>query len=167
MKIKLKHLLAFVFFVGIISCGQQQNDMPEIKTNFNVTVDMSDQDQVSFFDDYLKLKDALVHSEMEIARENAMSMKSLSTSSDLLLSVVDKFIQAKNIEEQRNVFYEISEIVYVAMKQNKYTKGVIYLQYCPMARDNKGGFWLSKEKEIMNPFFGDQMLYCGSVKEEI
>jgi membrane fusion protein, copper/silver efflux system len=42
----------------------------------------------------------------------------------------------------------------------------VHLQFCPMAFDNKGGFWISSEKEIRNPYFGDIMLKCGEVKRE-
>jgi Cu(I)/Ag(I) efflux system membrane fusion protein len=34
-----------------------------------------------------------------------------------------------------------------------------------MAFKDKGAFWLSGEKEIKNPYFGEAMLTCGEVKE--
>ncbi len=43
----------------------------------------------------------------------------------------------------------------------------LYSQFCPMADNNKGGFWLSLEEEIQNPYFGDAMLTCGSVEQII
>ena len=43
----------------------------------------------------------------------------------------------------------------------------IYVQHCPMADDNAGADWLSLDKEIRNPYFGDKMLKCGSVAETI
>jgi hypothetical protein len=36
-----------------------------------------------------------------------------------------------------------------------------------MAQDGKGAMWLSESKEIKNPYFGDKMMECGSVEEEI
>jgi membrane fusion protein, copper/silver efflux system len=36
-------------------------------------------------------------------------------------------------------------------------------QHCPMADNDKGADWLSSEKEIMNPYFGESMLRCGEV----
>jgi hypothetical protein len=36
-----------------------------------------------------------------------------------------------------------------------------------MARNNQGGFWLSDDEEIRNPYFGDKMLTCGSVTEKL
>jgi Cu(I)/Ag(I) efflux system membrane fusion protein len=43
----------------------------------------------------------------------------------------------------------------------------LYVQKCPMANSNKGAVWLSTEKEVKNPYYGDTMLTCGSVIEEI
>ena len=39
----------------------------------------------------------------------------------------------------------------------------LYLEFCPMADNNKGGYWLSFDEEIRNPFFGESMLQCGEV----
>jgi Cu(I)/Ag(I) efflux system membrane fusion protein len=36
-----------------------------------------------------------------------------------------------------------------------------------MANDNKGATWISKDKNIINPYFGDKMLTCGSVESVI
>ncbi|MEZ4932962.1 MAG: DUF3347 domain-containing protein [Saprospiraceae bacterium] len=40
----------------------------------------------------------------------------------------------------------------------------VCIQYCLMAIDNKGADWLSEEEEIRNPYFGEKMMKCGSVK---
>jgi len=53
------------------------------------------------------------------------------------------------------------------VKGGQLEKGMLYLEYCPMANNNTGAYWLSNEKEIKNPYFGDKMLKCGSVKEMI
>ncbi len=36
-----------------------------------------------------------------------------------------------------------------------------------MADNNNGAYWLSKEEQILNPYFGDAMLKCGEVKQTI
>merc|ERR1711976_593078 len=43
----------------------------------------------------------------------------------------------------------------------------VYSEFCPMADNNKGAYWLSLEKEIRNPYYGEAMLTCGEVKETI
>jgi hypothetical protein len=47
------------------------------------------------------------------------------------------------------------------------TNTKLYLDFCPMFNDNKGASWLSESKEIRNPYYGDKMMKCGVVKEEI
>ena len=46
-------------------------------------------------------------------------------------------------------------------------KTPVYIEFCPMANDNKGGYWLSTEEKIQNPYFGKKMLKCGEVKATI
>jgi hypothetical protein len=36
-----------------------------------------------------------------------------------------------------------------------------------MANENNGADWISAEKNIRNPYFGDKMLTCGTVKTVI
>ncbi len=43
----------------------------------------------------------------------------------------------------------------------------LYKDFCPMANDKKGAFWISETKEIKNPYLGKKMPECGEVKEEI
>lgn len=42
-----------------------------------------------------------------------------------------------------------------------------YLTYCPMARDNTGAYWLQKETIVWNSFYGESMLRCGEIKQEL
>ena len=43
----------------------------------------------------------------------------------------------------------------------------LYQDYCPMYNDGKGAIWISEGKAIKNPYYGSQMLTCGSVKKEL
>lgn len=88
-------------------------------------------------------------------------LKSMNKDLDLLAKEV-------NIEEQRTVFNRISNSLMNAVT----TLGVevpadhpMYLQFCPMANDNAGGYWFSDQEKIENPYFGSKMLKCGSTKE--
>ncbi|PHR69678.1 MAG: heavy metal transporter [Lutibacter sp.] len=47
------------------------------------------------------------------------------------------------------------------------TEKTLYQDFCPMANNNKGAYWLSEVKEIKNPYFGAKMMKCGSVKKQI
>ncbi|MCB1085699.1 MAG: efflux RND transporter periplasmic adaptor subunit [Verrucomicrobiae bacterium] len=43
----------------------------------------------------------------------------------------------------------------------------VFTHYCPMAFDNAGGTWLQPNEDLVNPYFGEQMLNCGEVREQI
>lgn len=42
----------------------------------------------------------------------------------------------------------------------------LYQDHCPMYNDGKGAVWISETKEIRNPYYGNKMMTCGSVKKE-
>lgn len=43
----------------------------------------------------------------------------------------------------------------------------LYQDFCPMYNDGKGAIWISEAKAIKNPYYGSQMLTCGSVKKDL
>ena len=73
---------------------------------------------------------------------------------------------ANKIDHQRSHFKMLSDDVYDLTKV--FGSGrKLYVAHCPMALDGKGADWVSEFPEIRNPYFGDQMLECGEVKEEL
>jgi len=77
---------------------------------------------------------------------------------------LDKIAQTSDVEEQRKHFETLSDNLIEAVEYFGVVENTIYRQYCPMAFRDKGAYWLSAEKEIRNPYFGDKMLTCGEVK---
>jgi Cu(I)/Ag(I) efflux system membrane fusion protein len=39
--------------------------------------------------------------------------------------------------------------------------------FCPMAFDDKGASWITEDREVRNPYFGNAMLKCGVIKETL
>ncbi len=70
------------------------------------------------------------------------------------------------IDHQREHFEMLSQDMYDLAKSFDKTQ-TLYKDFCPMANDNKGAFWISETKEIKNPYLGKKMPTCGEVKEEI
>lgn len=90
-------------------------------------------------------------------KEQAASIKEAATS----------ISKANDVEAQRKHLGSLSQSVYALNKSFDAKKGPLYRQYCPMANNNKGGYWLSAEKEVLNPYYGDKMLECGKVAETL
>ena len=71
-----------------------------------------------------------------------------------------------NVKHQRSHFVQMSEVVYEVGK-NFGAGRPVYHDHCPMAFNEKGAMWLSENKDIKNPYFGEKMLTCGTVEEVI
>ncbi|MDN5204792.1 DUF3347 domain-containing protein [Fulvivirgaceae bacterium BMA10] len=121
---------------------------------------------------YFELKDALVATDAASAKKAA---ESLYTQLEGESHEVSETIAAKaraiadndDIEAQRTYFFDLSEQMYAFVKASGDHEETIYKQYCPMAFNNQGAFWLSNRELVENPYFGDRMLHCGSVQETI
>jgi len=120
---------------------------------------------------YFKLKDALVAGNAKAvpAAATALSkqLQGLSASEAKQANTHAVAVsKATSIEDQRAKFVALSESLYQLLKTNA-PSSTVYYQHCPMYNKGKGANWLSPEKAIRNPYYGDQMLTCGSVVETL
>ncbi len=75
---------------------------------------------------------------------------------------------AKDLVEIRSFFYSLSRTLALLVETFGSMDGVpVFVQFCPMAFDNKGATWLAPSEEISNPYFGAMMLRCGEVRQQI
>lgn len=134
---------------------------------------------------YFKLKDALVGDDLPAAQKVSIEMRNTVNQVDMHLfkddahdmwmdyskifsDQLEHMHHFNEIEEVRKHFQPISDAI-IAMTQNfgSLNDKTVYVQFCPMAFDDKGAFWISSESEIRNPYFGSSMLTCGEVTDEI
>ncbi len=85
---------------------------------------------------------------------------------NVLQSATEHISQAVNVEKARDMLSPLSDQLFHTLKKFQVEVDG-YRQYCPMAFDNEGAYWLSNSEEILNPYFGDAMLTCGNVEEEL
>ncbi|MDT8415416.1 MAG: efflux RND transporter periplasmic adaptor subunit [Flavobacteriaceae bacterium] len=78
-----------------------------------------------------------------------------------------QFLQTKSIDEARTVFIELSNIMIEMTSDFGPFAQTFYVQYCPMANQNKGAEWISASKNVENPYYGAKMLGCGEVTKTI
>lgn len=71
------------------------------------------------------------------------------------------------IEDQRTHLVILSDIMVALASHMEELPETLYVQNCPMANQNKGADWLSKKEHILNPYYGDMMLTCGSVTDTL
>ena len=85
--------------------------------------------------------------------------KEIKASANSISNVTD-------IKVQRNHFKHLSSHLIKVMQLFGINEKV-YVEFCPMADNNNGAYWLSKEEKVINPYFGEAMLTCGEVKQII
>lgn len=150
--------------------------------SMNITAQEMNQMQ-TVFNNYFALKDALVKSDGNSASTKATDLETAinAVKMDILpknmhtvwMNVINELKGdathikgTKDIAHQRNHFIDLSKNMYELIKVSKFSE-TVYYQFCPMANDGKGANWLSRESGIKNPYYGAQMLSCGSTVETL
>ena len=133
---------------------------------------------------YVKVKDAFVATDATLASSEAKALIPLIAKVDMSLVKGDahmywmkqmKIIKEKatqiteltDVEKQRESFDLLSMAIINSTKVFGVDSQTFYVLYCPMAIDDDGSFWLSAENKVLNPYFGEQMLTCGEVKDTL
>lgn len=78
----------------------------------------------------------------------------------------DALAERTDVDAQREQFGYLSRALINALTAFG-VNGDYYVQHCPMAFDNAGADWISDDEQIRNPYFGDLMLKCGMVTDEL
>lgn len=73
---------------------------------------------------------------------------------------------SEDIEPQRKAFAELSSTLIEVVKRWAPDRK-LYLVHCPMVNEGEGADWLSGFEEVRNPYYGEKMLNCGSVKDSL
>lgn len=148
-------------------------------------VEVSFQKQLTaVFDSYVALKDAFISSDASKVKTEATATNQALAKVDMMLltgaahndwmnyltpiQTSLKEIQATtDIEAQRKAFSTLSDNLYKSIKAYGLGGKEAFYEFCPMAFNNEGAYWLSDQAQIRNPYFGDKMLTCGEVKEKL
>ena len=134
--------------------------------------------------DYLKLKNALVQGKEE--ESLTLTLQFVETLQEInatgMTGEAEQFWQEKKsfllqhseeaaakpgLKQQRENFIYLSEALIKTVDAFGLQNRTVYVDYCPMANSDKGAYWLSEVSEIKNPYYGDAMLSCGEIVEQI
>lgn len=163
--------------------SKENTDHSEMKERIEVSDKFQNQLK-NVFEAYLLVKDALVNDNADNSKKYAsqmvqsikkVDMKLLSngeahnhwmTIQKELTNSANTISKSSDIVKQRDHFKHLSAHMISGVELFGINQKV-YSEFCPMADNNKGAYWLSLEKEIRNPYYGEAMLSCGEVKAEI
>lgn len=188
----MRKYIAITALSILTACGGSSDARPEEEVKKDAPLSQSknsadfNEKFTHFLGNYYHLKDAFVLSNDTMA---VTAAKLLSVSSDSLslkefkadssiLQMADGYVQTvsseakalaqeKDIEAKRKSFQIISDAMYDLVRTVRYDRQTVYHQFCPMAFNDQGGYWLSETSDIKNPYFGKKMLTCGEVKDSI
>ncbi len=170
--------LSIMALLLVSSCGEanKKSDSGKEETKVETsTAPKKDLAQATFknentnilFGGYLQIKKALIQSDPDNVQMEAKKLwRSMEDTNNDLKTITKDLMNADELDIQRQLFSDFTAAVEEVLKEDL-ANGTIYKQFCPMAFNNKGGFWFSEVSEIRNPYYGDMMLTCGAVKETI
>ncbi|WP_298899611.1 efflux RND transporter periplasmic adaptor subunit [uncultured Psychroserpens sp.] len=165
------------------NASKKESDHTNMKERLAVSEKFQEQLKV-VYNDYINLKDALVKEDSKNTSVNATSLLNNLSKVDMKLlsennahthwmslvkevkSSATSISKTSDIKVQRDHFKHLSSHL-INVVQLFGVNEKVYVEFCPMADNNNGAYWLSKEEKVLNPYFGKAMLRCGSIKEII
>tara|TARA_R110001583_G_scaffold53483_3_gene164960 strand:+ start:421 stop:2283 length:1863 start_codon:yes stop_codon:yes gene_type:complete len=158
----------------------EKTDHTNMVNRIKVSKDFQNQLKIAL-QDYLSLKDAFTTDDNKTAQKTADALlKSMSkidmklltnmeahnhwmTISKEVIASATSIVEISDITTQRSHFKHLSAHFIKAIKLFGVNEKV-YEQFCPMADNNNGAYWLSLDEKIKNPYLGTSMPKCGDNK---
>ncbi len=116
-------------------------------------------------DAYLQVQTGLTNDKIDNLASNAKAIETAATAlgadAAAVVEGAKKLGAAKDLAAARTAFGEMSEALVTYVDKSKTSLGDLQVAFCPMVRKP----WLQKEKDIRNPYYGTEMLTCGSFKK--
>lgn len=166
----MKNFVLLTFLLIALTAGASAQDLGKIDPTVQTQIGAA-------LTEYYLLKDAMVDSNADAANLKAdgllVALDAVDTAkmtsaqkaqwdklSRSIRSDAEHIRENEDLAHQREHFVKLSSNMYSLVFGFKANETDAYLQYCPM----KKATWLSKNKEIRNPYYGKRMLDCGSVR---
>ncbi|WP_052444467.1 DUF3347 domain-containing protein [Flammeovirga sp. OC4] len=164
-------VLSFVLGLFLMSCGgekQSHQKHEAAKEEEKLTAVIYNAEKAKAPQAYMKLSECLIASNPTAAQTYAKRLKSAmpSEAAEEVNASIDAIINTDDLAAQRKSFETVTAYFLEVAKKGEAGMD-IYLVHCPMAFNNTGANWLSATNEVVNPYFGDEMLHCGRVMETI
>lgn len=171
--ISLSFIAIWCFTLTSCSSGEapitaSEEKLTEVALSEHVP-EFKDEEIKTLYSHYMLLKAGLIASNPIGTQRAANNLKAAFTKAGKTkgTELASKIAASGDLSLQRSHFDQLSAEMESAIKTAGLKSGKIYKQFCPMANNGNGAYWLASESEIKNPYYGDEMLSCGEVKEEI
>ena len=183
MKTSLKTVLTLSLVGLLAACGNnlQQEDSHEGHNHGSATavetpaaakaaITIKDDNLNAVYQQYQNLTEALTEGNTTKAKVAAVAFEAGAREikgGSALAAAAAAITSTADLDAQRTTFASLSEEFIALLKQSGMNSGELHVAHCPHALDMKGAYWVSNSKEIRNPYYGESMMTCGSVKETV
>ena len=181
-KAKSITVIMLMAFIGLTAMSCKDSKKEEATASEITDIHSQKSSSKQILADYMVLKDALVATNESASQKAGKKLEKTLESFNVdiysaaeqeeLKDIIEvaaehaEHISRSDMAHQREHFQMLTKDI-TDMIEIIETENTLYQQYCPMYADDTGGAWLSMEKEIRNPYFGDLMMNCGVVQKEI
>ncbi len=147
------------------------SDVKEGDTSNTVTAPVLKNNHLNaVYQQYIQLTTALTSNNFVEAKiaANAIEAGAIEINGGNGIAIASaRITAAADIEAQRAAYSTLSKNIEQLIRKEGLATGKLYVDYCPMALDDKGATWITSNKDIRNPYFGDKMLECGEIQDTI
>ncbi|MGB0257881.1 MAG: efflux RND transporter periplasmic adaptor subunit [Coraliomargarita sp.] len=116
--------------------------------------------------DYLKLQSALASDELDGSKSALKQMMESTGHHGALPDLIHSMLAAKELDGIRRPHFEtLSNWMIEAVESDPSAFDQdLYRMNCSMVYPDRGADWIQADDKLLNPYWGSQMLRCGSVK---
>ncbi len=164
---------------SMMNQGSGEGDEPTSEMRMELSKNTQDAFRKSIIS-YLDMKDAFVDGDVKkVATFAKATLEKIATLPESESGKMEKTHVSKikqmltaiasndDIENQRSHFVVLNQNMVPIVMNIEDMEPKVFIQKCPMANNNRGAFWISADEEIRNPYYGEQMMTCGSVVDTI
>lgn len=118
---------------------------------------------------YLKLQTALAADDLDAAKKHLKMMIEITGHSGALPKVIHAMLTADSLDGIRRPHFEtLSNWMIEAIEASPTAFGQdLYRMNCSMVYPDRGADWIQNDEKLLNPYWGSQMLHCGSVEGKL
>ncbi|TWW00378.1 DUF3347 domain-containing protein [Chitinophaga pinensis] len=104
---------------------------------------------------------------LQALQMDAVKLEAIRSTTGSISADLAGVLGEQDMEEKRAGFGMVSDMLYDIIQATGLKGNTIYRQYCPMAFNDRGAYWMSKSSKLQNPFFGNGMLGCVEVTDSL
>ncbi|ACU61203.1 DUF3347 domain-containing protein [Chitinophaga pinensis] len=104
---------------------------------------------------------------LQALQMDAVKLAAIRSATGSISAELTGVLGEQDIEEKRAGFGMVSDMLYDIIQATGLKGSTVYRQYCPMAFNDRGAYWMSKSSKLQNPFFGNGMLGCVEVTDSL